>query len=74
MEARAPMTSIERHAKDTMIPAIVALKDRYPDYLLECIDWSMDMDYKQRPQDAGELLSAIQNKRGRLKPKPVVKF
>lgn len=67
IEARAPITAIERHANDTMIPAVKALKDRYPDYLLECIDWSMEMDSQKRPQHAGELLAAIQGKRGRPK-------
>lgn len=69
MEAKAPIPSVDRNTKDTIIPAIQALKERYPDYLLECIDWSMEMEPKHRPQNAGELLAAIQSKRGRPKSK-----
>ncbi len=65
IEARAPMTAVERHSNDTMIPAIQAFKGRYPDYLLGSIDWAMAMDPQQRPQNGGELLAAIKSKRGR---------
>lgn len=70
IEARAPMTAIDRHASDTMPKTVDALRDRYPEYLLECIDWAMEMDLQKRPQNAGELLTAIQSKRGRPKTKP----
>ncbi|KOR28473.1 serine/threonine protein kinase, partial [Achromatium sp. WMS1] len=63
IEARAPMTAIDRHSNDSMPPAAQAFKDRYPEYLLECIDWAMAMDPQQRPQNGGELLSAIESKR-----------
>lgn len=69
IEARAPITAIERHANDTMVPAVEAFHNRYPEYLLECIDWSMEMDPQMRPKDGGELLAAIQSKRGRPKTK-----
>ncbi|KOR30621.1 serine/threonine protein kinase [Achromatium sp. WMS2] len=75
MEARAPMTSLDRvkitDPAKAMKPITEVLKDRYPEYLLECIDWAMEMDPQARPKDAGELLAAIQSKRGRPKDKPV---
>jgi serine/threonine protein kinase len=65
IEARTPITAIERHSADTMVPALEAFVDRYPRYLLECIDWSMDLDPQQRPQSAGELLAVLKRKSGR---------
>jgi serine/threonine protein kinase len=65
IEGRTPPTAIERHANDTLEPAVTAFGDRYPMYLLEGIDWAMELDPLQRPQNAGELLTAWQNKRGR---------
>lgn len=59
MEGRTPPPAIERHQGDKMIPATVELKNRYPAFLLEAVDWSMSMDLTKRPQDAAELLSAL---------------
>jgi len=64
IEVRPAMTAIERHAHDTMVPAVEAFGDRYPLYLLQCIDWAMALDPRRRPQNAGELLAALQNKSG----------
>jgi serine/threonine protein kinase len=65
IEGKTPPTAIERHANDTLLPASAAFSDQYPLYLLECIDWAMELDPLQRPQNAGELLKAMQNKTGR---------
>jgi serine/threonine protein kinase len=62
IDARPPMSSVERHSKDTLVPAVEAFRDRYPLYLLQCIDWAMMLDPQQRPQHAGELLIAMQKK------------
>jgi serine/threonine protein kinase len=59
MEGRTPPPAIERHQGDTLIPATVELKTRYPAFLLEAVDWSMSMDPARRPQDAGKLLAAL---------------
>jgi serine/threonine protein kinase len=59
MEGRTPPPSIERHRKDTLIPAAEELKTRYPMFLLNAVDWAMSMDPTTRPQDAGELLAAL---------------
>ncbi|WP_295387259.1 serine/threonine-protein kinase [uncultured Thiodictyon sp.] len=66
MDGSAPPTAIERHQKDTLVPATSALKDRYPAYLLEAVDWAMAMDPAKRPQDARELLSALARQVGNL--------
>lgn len=64
MDGRVPPPSIERHKEDTLIPAKVELKNRYPAFLLEAVDWSMSMDPAMRPQDAGELLADLSHRTG----------
>ena len=59
MEGRTPPPSMERHKSDTLVPATSGLKDRYPMFLLEAVDWAMAMEPDQRPQGAGELLAAL---------------
>ena len=59
MEGHTPPSALERHQGDKLVPATVELKDRYPAFLLEAVDWSMSMDPAQRPQDAGKLLAAL---------------
>jgi len=59
MGGRTPPPSIERHKSDTLVAATSELKDRYPMFLLEAVDWAMAMEPEQRPQDAGELLDAL---------------
>jgi serine/threonine protein kinase len=65
IEGKPPPPAIERHAQDTLKPAVDAFKRRYPQSLLECIDWSMEVDPLLRPQNAGELLAAIESGKGR---------
>ena len=59
MDGRTPPPAIERHQEDKLVPARVELKNRYPNFLLEAVDWSMAMDPSKRPQDAGELLKLL---------------
>jgi serine/threonine protein kinase len=59
LDGRAPMTSIERHAKDTLKPAAIVFKARYPAHMLEAIDWAMEIEARKRPQNAHELLEAF---------------
>lgn len=59
MDGRTPQPAPERQKNDKLIPAKEALKDRYPPFLLEAVDWSLNMDMTQRPQDAAELLSTL---------------
>lgn len=61
IEGHPPPSSIERDAKDKMRPASVVFKRRYPAYILELIDWAMEMDPLLRPQNAGIMLEALLN-------------
>jgi serine/threonine protein kinase len=62
MEGRTPPPAPEREKADALIPATVALKNRYPLALLELVDWAMALKIEDRPQDAGELLAAFLEK------------
>lgn len=65
VSGKAPPPAIERHAQERMKPAVEEFKNRYPRYLLECIDWSLEVDPLLRPQNASELLNALKEERGR---------
>jgi serine/threonine protein kinase len=65
IEGRPPPSAIARHAKDTLAPASQLFKRRYPSFLLEAIDWAMEVDPLLRPQNAGELLEALEQRTGR---------
>jgi hypothetical protein len=65
IEGKSPPSSVKRHAEDTAEPLIQKYRERYPAYLLEVIDWAMEVDPLLRPQNAGEMLDAIVNKTGR---------
>ncbi len=61
LEAKTPPPSPERMEKDTMVPIAKVLHDRYPQGLLDAIDWTMELEPERRPQDAGELLAVLQS-------------
>jgi serine/threonine protein kinase len=63
---KTPPPAVERHREDKLIPAKQQFRDRYPFFLLEAVDWAMDMDPARRPQDAGELLRALKQRTGEL--------
>jgi hypothetical protein len=65
IEGKSPPSAVERHAKDVMEPATKMFGSRYPRYLLEIIDWAMEVDPLLRPQNAGEMLEALTNETGR---------
>ncbi len=65
IEGKPPPSAIERHAHDTQRPLSTLYKRRYPLYLLEVIDWAMEVDPLLRPQNAGEMLEALNNQQGR---------
>ncbi|MBT3016563.1 MAG: serine/threonine-protein kinase [Candidatus Thiodiazotropha endolucinida] len=60
LDGKAPPSAIERHAKEKLKPAARIYRRRYPASMLEAIDWAMEIEYEKRPQDAGELLQALQ--------------
>jgi len=60
MEGKAPPPSVKRREQDTMRPAAVAFRKRYPSALLEAIDWAMEVDPLCRPQSVDDLLAAFE--------------
>lgn len=66
MEGKTPPPSVDRHRHDPLVPAKRQFRDRYPLFLLEAVDWSMEMDPARRPQDASVLLAALKQFAGEL--------
>lgn len=62
MDGRTPPPTPARQKEDTLVPAAVGLKTRYPMALCELVDWSTSMEIDARPQDAGELLAALRER------------
>ena len=60
LDGKAPPSAIERHAKEKLKPAARIYRRRYPAAMLEAIDWAMEIGYEKRPQNARELLDALQ--------------
>jgi serine/threonine protein kinase len=66
--ARRPEVSINRyqtmlrHQADPVTPAIKAGEGRYSRYLLECIDWALQIYPKDRPQSVQELQDGLMGK------------
>jgi hypothetical protein len=56
---QTPPPAVDRHRKDTLQSAKREFRGRYPLFLLEAVDWAMEMDPSKRPRDAGELLRAL---------------
>ena len=48
-----------KHNVDSMTPALSLGEGRYPRYLLECIDWALEIYPKDRPQTAQELQDGL---------------
>ncbi|MCW8891331.1 MAG: hypothetical protein OQL20_11795, partial [Sedimenticola sp.] len=46
-------------------PIASLYKKQYPAYLLEVIDWAMEVDPLLRPQNAGIMLDALSQETGR---------
>ena len=59
LEGKTPQPSPERVIDDKLLPAVTELGDRYPAWLLELIDWSMQLDPESRPRNAGEVLAVM---------------
>jgi len=59
LDGKPPPSAIERHARDTLKPAVGVFARRYPAFLLEAIDWAMEIDPLLRPQNAGALLAVL---------------
>jgi serine/threonine protein kinase len=62
LDGTSPPSTIERHANDKLKPASKIYRRSYPAYLLEAIDWAMEIKAENRPQNANDLLAAIASK------------
>lgn len=62
LEGVSPPPSPQRREKDTMRPAASAFKKKYSAYLLEAMDWAMEVDPMLRPQSVDKLIEALSGK------------
>ena len=62
LEGVSPPPSPQRREKDTMRPAASAFKKKYSAYLLEAVDWAMEVDPMLRPQSVDKLIEALNGK------------
>lgn len=56
MSGSPPPTSLDREKKDIMKPAVKSFARNYSRQLLEAVDWCLQMEAAQRPQNVYELL------------------
>ncbi|GMR03774.1 MAG: hypothetical protein BMS9Abin22_277 [Gammaproteobacteria bacterium] len=59
MSGKAPPAAIKRAKKDKYKPAMRAYAKRYSRQLLEAVDWCMQMDQFERPQNVDGLLEFL---------------
>lgn len=59
LDKKIPPPSPARLKEDTQVPAVKAFKRKYPEYLLEAIDWAMELQPQNRPQTTAELVEAL---------------
>lgn len=62
LEGVSPPPSPQRREKDMMRPAASAFKKKYSPYLLEAVDWAMEVDPMLRPQSVDKLIEALSGK------------
>jgi serine/threonine protein kinase len=68
IEGKTPVPAPKRIQEETLEPIAETYRDRYPSYLLEAIDWCMQLDEAKRPQNAGELLDRFEREQDVLTP------
>jgi serine/threonine protein kinase len=61
LENKIPVPALDRVNQDTLVPAVKAFKKKYPEYLLNAIDWAMALQPENRPQSVAELLQAFED-------------
>jgi serine/threonine protein kinase len=49
----------DRVHNDTLVPAVKAFKNKFPESLLKAIDWAMEVRPERRPQSVAELQQAL---------------
>ena len=62
-----PLDEVRTSAVDGKLvePAVEKFPNRYPSWLLNSIDWAMELDAKNRPQTAADLRDALLEQSGR---------
>lgn len=74
LEGIPPPPAPARREKDTMRPAVSAFKKKYSPYLLEAVDWAMEVDPLLRPQSVDELIEALNGKSPKQNRKNLFNF
>jgi len=59
LELKTPVSALDRTQQDTLVPAAKAFKQKFPEHLLNAIDWAMALQPENRPQSVAELLKAL---------------
>lgn len=54
-----PPAATDRAEKDSLVPAAKAFRRRYPQHLLDAIDWAMAIAAADRPQSVDQFLAAL---------------
>jgi len=62
IEGVSPPPSPRRREKEILRPAVNAFKKKYSHYLLEAVDWAMEVDPLLRPQTVDKLIEALNGK------------
>jgi len=66
LDGKPPPAATELDAgKSKLEPAIEKFPNRYPEWLLNSIDWAMELDAKNRPQAAADLRDVLLQQTGR---------
>jgi len=59
LERKPPVPAQDRTRQDTLVPAVKAFNKKFPEHLLEAIDWAMALQPENRPQSVAELQQAF---------------
>jgi serine/threonine protein kinase len=66
LDGKPPPAATEIDAgKSKLTPAVEKFPNRYPAWLLQAIDWAMELDAANRPQTAADLRDALLEQRSR---------
>jgi serine/threonine protein kinase len=60
LDAKPPISALERAEQDKLIPATKAFKQKFPETFLKAIDWAMEILPEKRPQSVEQLREALQ--------------
>lgn len=59
LDCRAPPPAPERKVKDVLEPAVKLYKRKFPENLLNAIDWAMQVEPARRPQSVSQFQEAL---------------